>query len=284
MDTNNATDKRARQQNNESEINDKAINGMAINDKAISAKRLLGVWAHPDDEAYLSAGLMAQVVANGGSVTIITITDGEHGFPESDPRPAEVRATQRRGELRAAMAEIGVRDIRFLGIDDGQLAAAPRELIAARVASVMKQIKPDLVVTFGPDGITGHEDHVANSAITTSAWKMAGTGELWYAAKTENWLNQWRPQHDEFGLWMTEEPTGVPNEMAEHVINLHGAELDTKRAVLAGHRSQTQMVAELFGEAAYREWIREETFRAPTAEELEAADERSTSIEFEVAS
>jgi LmbE family N-acetylglucosaminyl deacetylase len=241
-------------------------------DEAVTPRRLLGVWAHPDDEAYLSAGLMDQVVASGGSVTIVTMTDGEHGFPDSDPRPVDVRSAQRRGELREAMATIGVRDIRFLGIEDGQLATVPQDLLAARVASVMRHVKPDLVVTFGPDGITGHDDHIANSSIATAAWKMAGTGELWYAAKTESWLSKWRKQHDQFGLWMTEEPTGVPNEMAKHVIDLAGAKLDAKRAVLGAHRSQTQMVVELFGEAAYREWICQETFRAPTAQELLAAD------------
>ncbi len=234
--------------------------------------RLLGVWSHPDDEAYLSAGLMAQVVKDGGSVTIVTITDGEKGFPESDPRSAADKSAQRRGELRDAMAEIGVRDIRFLGIEDGEVAAPPQDMLVARIAGVMKQIRPDLVVTFGPDGITGHSDHVANSAIATAAWNSAGFGDLWYAAKTESWLNQWRKQHDDFGLWMTEEPTGVPNEMAEHVLDLEGPALDKKRAVLAAHRSQTQMVAELFGEAAYREWICQETFRSPTPQELRDAD------------
>ena len=87
-------------------------------------KRLVGVWAHPDDEAYLSAGLMARVVGAGGSVTIVTLTDGEGGFPAEDHRPAHIRARQRRAELRAAMASIGVYDVRFVGVADGGVSTS----------------------------------------------------------------------------------------------------------------------------------------------------------------
>ena len=76
--------------------------------------RLLGVWAHPDDEAYLSAGLMARVVEAGGEVTVLTATLGELGFPEDDPRSLQERAEFRENEMRAAMGEIGVEDVRFL--------------------------------------------------------------------------------------------------------------------------------------------------------------------------
>lgn len=232
--------------------------------------RLLGVWAHPDDEAYLSAGLMAQTVAAGGSVTVVAITNGEAGFPADDQRPAEQRAEQRQRELRAAMALIGVDDVRFLGVADGGVAAASAGRLVAQIDDIIREVCPDVTVTFGPDGITGHSDHVANSALVTQAWMNSRVGELWYAAKTNEWLADWRELHDDFGVWMTGEPTGVRADEVETIVDLDGVALDTKRAVLAEHRSQTDRLAAAFGEDRYSRWICQETFRTPSADELVA--------------
>ena len=57
-------------------------------------KKILGIWAHPDDEAYLSAGLMARTIDAGGEVVVLTVTDGECGFSEDDNRPIHIRADQ----------------------------------------------------------------------------------------------------------------------------------------------------------------------------------------------
>jgi LmbE family N-acetylglucosaminyl deacetylase len=233
--------------------------------------RLLGIWAHPDDEAYLSAGLMARTVAAGGRVTVVAITDGEAGFPDDDPRPPGQRAEQRRRELRAAMELVGVHDVRFIGVADGRVATAPADRLVAQIDDIIREVYPDAIVTFGPDGITGHPDHVASSAVVTRAWMNSQIGELWYAAKTNEWLAEWRELHDEFGVWMTGEPTGVRFDDVETIVDLGGAELAAKRSVLAEHRSQTDGLAAAFGEGRYRRWICQETFRQPSARELMAA-------------
>lgn len=232
--------------------------------------RLLGIWAHPDDEAYLAAGLMDRVVGSGGSVTTVTITDGEGGFGEDDPRSADERAGLRRAELGSAMAAIGVTDVRFLGVPDGSVAAAPVDGLVARLATVIEDVRPEVVVTFGPDGITGHPDHVATWRLASRAWLECGRGRLWCAAKTDAWLDEWRAMHDQLGVWMTEEPTGVRPEDVDLGLELAGRALDRKRAVLAEHASQTAGLVEAIGEARYRRWIRSETFRHPTRDELVA--------------
>ena len=232
-------------------------------------KRLLGVWAHPDDEAYLSSGLMAQTIDAGGHVTILTLTDGEVGFPDEDPRSSFERGQQRRSELRSALGSIGVTDVRFLGIADGGVATADHDGVVERISALIDEVQPDVIVTFGPDGITGHSDHVVNCELVTRAWLDQAQGELWYAAKTTDWLATWRDLHDEFGVWMTEEPTGVDSDDIEIVVDLDGAALDRKRAVLAAHRSQTAGLSAAFGEDRYREWISQEAFRRPSASELD---------------
>lgn len=240
-----------------------------------SAGRWLGVWAHPDDEAYLSAGAMDRIVRAGGHVTVVALSDGEAGFPADDPRGSAERRAHRRRELRSAMAAIGVTDVRFLGLADGGVADAPADRVAARIADIMWEVRPDVVATFGPDGVTGHPDHVACWSLATRAWLDVGEGELWYAAKTVSWLDRWRSLHDRLGIWMTDEPTGVDDSAAEHVVDLAPGEIDRKRSVLAGHHSQTGPVADAMGEPAYREWIAQETFRRPQPTELVSVADRS---------
>lgn len=235
---------------------------------APTPRRWLGVWAHPDDEAYLSAGAMDRILRSGGHVTVVALSDGEAGFSADDARSEARRRRQRRAELRAAMASIGVRDVRFLGLPDGRVAEAPSDVSIARLAEITREVRPDIVATFGPDGITGHPDHVACWELATRAWLDVGMGELWYAAKTVSWLDTWRSLHDRFGMWMTEEPTGVADADVELVVDLDGTDLERKRSVLAGHHSQTSVVAAAIGESTYRRWIAQEAFRRPHAVEL----------------
>lgn len=234
--------------------------------------RLLGVWAHPDDEAYLAAGLMSRVAAAGGAVTLVVLTDGELGFAEQDRRSRAERSAQRRSEMLDAMGVIGVTDVRFIGIGDGDVRAVPVAELAAGLSDTIRGARPELITTFGPDGVTGHQDHVAASVATTRAWLETDIGDLWYAAKTTRWLDDWRSIHDDLGIWMTAEPSGYePGDLAA-VVRLSEDELNTKRRVLAGHCSQTEGVARVFGESAYREWICEESFRRPTDHEMFAID------------
>ena len=236
----------------------------------LAPRRLLGVWAHPDDEAYLSAGLMHEVVRSGGQVTLVALTDGEAGFSADDARPADARRLQRRSELVAAGARVGVADIRHFGLDDGAVADADAGVVVERLVEVVDEIRPDAVVTFGPDGITGHDDHIACSALATRAWLARPTGELWFAAKTPAWLDRWRDVHERFGVWMAGEPrrTAV-DELAWHQV-LSGEALEAKRQVLAAHHSQTAPLAEALGEGAYRRWISQESFRWASRFELAA--------------
>lgn len=234
-------------------------------------RHLLGVWAHPDDEAYLSAALMARTVEEGGRVTLLTLTDGEAGFPDEDPRPTHERARHRRHELTSAMARIGVTDVRFVGLPDGRLADVGGESLVETIADVMHDVIPDVVVTFGPDGITGHDDHVHNSWAVTRAWLDVGVGDLWYATKTQSWLDEWRQVHAEFGVWMAGEPKGIDRHDAIMLLEPSGQELDRKRAVLGEHHSQTAAIATALGEEDYRSWIRQEAFRRPSPADLAAA-------------
>ena len=169
-------------------------------------------------------------------------------------------------------------DVRFLGLPDGGVADRVDVPLVDAVRALVREIRPDITITFGPDGITGHADHVANWRLVTQAWSDTGIGDLWYAAPARSWLDEWRHVHDEFDVWMTGEPDGIGPDDAVLSLQLVGRELDRKRDVLREHASQTEAIASMLGEDAYRRWIRLETFRQPTAADLAAARSRPTVV------
>ncbi len=126
---------------------------------------LLGVWAHPDDEAYLSSGLMAVVRRAGGRVAVATATRGEHGTPDPVAWPPDMLAEVRERELMESLALIDVHEHEWLGHSDGSLPDVPFETGVAQVAALIERVQPDTLVTFGPDGMTGHPDHQTVSRV-----------------------------------------------------------------------------------------------------------------------
>jgi len=141
----------------------------------MSAPRLMAVVAHPDDEALGFGGTLAKYAAEGVEVFVLSATRGDAGryrghLPGSDAHPgADALARIREAELRAAAAELGVHEVDLLDYHDQQLdRAVPGEVIAG-IARHLRRIRPEVVVTFGPDGAYGHPDHVAISQFTTAA-------------------------------------------------------------------------------------------------------------------
>ncbi|MGH8970958.1 MAG: PIG-L deacetylase family protein [Actinomycetes bacterium] len=227
---------------------------------------ILGVWAHPDDETYLAAGLMTRAARAGNRVVCITATRGELGSPdETRWPPGEPLAAVRTKELEACLAELGVTEHHWLDYPDGGCADVDQDEAVRRVAEVMAQVRPDTVLTFGPDGMTGHEDHKAASRWATAAFeKVAKDGaRLGYATKTPDWLARFRPQLDEFNVFMGAEPPCTPvDELLFHV-RLDGDLLDTKLAAISRMTSQVQPLIDGLGETFFREGMAEEAFRRP---------------------
>ena len=136
-----------------------------------SAQRLLGVFAHPDDEVFCAGGTMARAAEAGAEVMIVSATRGELGQIR-DPAAATRRTLGaiREEELRAAAAELGVQRVQVLAYPDGTLQRH-RSLLGAATADIMRHFDPDTVITFGADGGYGHPDHVAISELTTAAFR-----------------------------------------------------------------------------------------------------------------
>ncbi|HWK09984.1 MAG TPA: PIG-L family deacetylase [Vicinamibacterales bacterium] len=138
-------------------------------------RRLMAVLAHPDDESLGVGGTLAKYAAEGVDVFLVTATRGEggryKGHPRGDARHpgSEALGEIREGELRRAAAALGIKDLSLLEYRDQYLdRAEPLEAIG-RIVGQLRRVRPDVVLTFGPDGAYGHPDHIAISQLTTAA-------------------------------------------------------------------------------------------------------------------
>jgi LmbE family N-acetylglucosaminyl deacetylase len=233
---------------------------------------VLAIWAHPDDEAYLAAGFLADAVDRGGRVVCAFATRGEAGIAQPSILTPPGAARLRSAEARAALAVLGVDEVRFLGHADGSCDEVDPAHGARQVQRLIEEVRPDTIVTFGSDGITGHPDHRAVSAWTLQAWARTvapdTTPTLLLAAMTERFLVQHAEMHQRIGLFQYGPPRATTQDEVAHRVLLAGPTLERKRAALTAHASQTQGLADLVGEETFRTWWAEETFRSPTFHEV----------------
>ena len=164
----------------------------------ITGKRVLAVYGHPDDEGQ-ATGTLAAFIAEGNDVTLLCTTRGEVG-EISDPSLStpETLGYTRELELRAAMAQIGLTDVRFLPFRDSGTDGTPEnddercfhqqppEVAVPAILEVMREVRPHFVFTWQADGGYGHPDHVAVHRHTVAAFDVCGdpkahpeTGEPW---------------------------------------------------------------------------------------------------------
>ncbi|MEU9420580.1 N-acetyl-1-D-myo-inositol-2-amino-2-deoxy-alpha-D-glucopyranoside deacetylase [Streptomyces sp. NPDC051577] len=164
----------------------------------LPARRLLLVHAHPDDESINNGVTMAKYAAEGAHVALVTCTLGEEGevippgLAHLAPDRDDALGPHRIGELAAAMGELGVTDHRFLGgpgrfRDSGMMGAeqnhrpgafwsADVDEAAAYLVEVIRELRPQVLVTYDPDGGYGHPDHIQAHRVATRAAELAAEG------------------------------------------------------------------------------------------------------------
>lgn len=135
---------------------------------------LMAVFAHPDDEAFGTGGTLTKYAAEGCDVHLVTATRGEAGeIADSDLATSADLPLVREQELRCACGIYGIHPPRFLDYADGLLPLIHQGQAVGRVVRLIRELKPQVVITFGPDGIYGHYDHIAVHRWTTIAVDLA---------------------------------------------------------------------------------------------------------------
>lgn len=221
---------------------------------------ILGVWAHPDDEAYLSGGLMALARDAGSRVVCVTATRGERGTPDPDSWPPNRLAAERTTELARCLDILGVTEHHWLGYRDGECAAA--EPPVDRLCELIDDVHPDTVLTFGPDGITGHPDHQAVGGWVAAAFDLAsrpGT-RLLHSAVSARRIPRWSAVDDSLGVYLPGYPVPVPDDTLALDLVLDGDSAARKVRALAAQQTQTAGLISAMGVDCYTEWVRDETF------------------------
>lgn len=250
---------------------------------------LLAIYAHPDDEAFGATGTFASITDRGGKVTLVCATRGEAG-EISDPSLSthESLGKVREAELRAAMKLVNVDDIRLLDYRDSGMAGTaenndPRSFVQADHASVtgllislLEEVQPDAVITFGADGVYGHPDHIKAHEVATAAVQAFATSTtsspfLYYnAVPRERIIAMAKRPNGPFSGMSDEQLSsfGTPSELITTMIDV-SEHFDRKMAAIRAHRTQVAADgpwAEMDPEEV-RELMRFERFRlvfAPT--------------------
>lgn len=153
----------------------------------MSQRRLLLSLAHPDDESFGYGGLIAKYIAEGVDVYLICSTNGDAGTVDAEHLNGyQSVAALRLAELDCAARKLGLKHVYKLGYkDSGMMHSAtsldpdcswqtPREVLARKVAEVIREVRPQVVMTFNRYGGYGHPDHIAIQRATTDAFTLAG--------------------------------------------------------------------------------------------------------------
>jgi LmbE family N-acetylglucosaminyl deacetylase len=182
---------------------------LCLEETMASVLRLLCIFAHPDDESLTCGGTLARYASEGVETSLIVATRGERGwFGDWRDYPGEkVLGVIREQELRHACEELGIARLDFLDYCDGDVDLADETKMVAKLVRLLREIRPHVVITFGPEGLYGHPDHIAISQFTTSAILLAADQQypyavdlaphrvlkLYYRVATEAWFMRYMP-------------------------------------------------------------------------------------------
>ena len=212
--------------------------------------RLAAVFAHPDDDAYTLSGSILRREGNL-DVTIVLLTSGGNGPIWEPVATRATLADVREREEASWAASVGVPHARieFLRYTDWHLPDAPFEEAVERVRAILEDVAPHVVVTFAPEGMTRHHDHIRVGEIATEAFTRARTSaradafqRLYYAVLRRSSMEDFYRAVDQRGLPFGDQdtflnPVGVADETI--VVDVDVTDLyERKVAAISQHRSQ----------------------------------------------
>ncbi len=230
---------------------------------------VLSIWAHPDDETYLAAGLMARAVLNGSRVVCVTATRGEGGSMDEEVWPPETMAGVRTEEMERSLEILGVTEHHWLDLPDIDMDTPLPDEGFERVRELVAAVQPDTILTFGPDGMTGHEAHKSVCRWSTDALLEDGKrgSRALYATVTPEWAEVYLPLWEPFEVFRPGTPDLTPREDLAIAFDLPPDLLETKMDAILAHESQVQAIFEAVGEEAWRREMSFEAFRLGAVKE-----------------
>ncbi|MDZ7744426.1 MAG: PIG-L family deacetylase [Candidatus Saccharibacteria bacterium] len=214
-----------------------------IRQRVANLGTIVGVWAHPDDESFTSAGLMSIATANEQSVACITATRGEAGVQDEIKWPADKLHAVRESEMNAAMKVIGVKHHHWLGYKDGACQDVPHHEAISKIGELLKIYQPDSIITFPPSGGTGHMDHVSVSRwALQAAEQYCPSATVYFTVDLKEQYERYFKELDEqFDIYFNlEEPNLVKAKDCDMFLQLPENIARTKCEALRVMPSQTE--------------------------------------------
>ena len=216
-------------------------------------KPVVGIFAHPDDEAFGPSGTLAKFAKEGRDVYIICVTRGDAGENHSDNN--EDLRSIREEELEASAKELGAKEVIFFDFKDGTLSNNVYHQVAEKLQEQLERLQPEIVTTLEPHGVSGHLDHIAVSFITTYVFKkLSFIKELWYYAFTQE-IQKVNTKH--LGDYFVYFPPGYKKEDISRTIDVSPF-WEQKASAMKQHTSQKPDVEANL--KTYEELPKEENF------------------------
>jgi LmbE family N-acetylglucosaminyl deacetylase len=136
--------------------------------------KILGIYAHPDDETFCAGGTLARYATLGAEVMVFSATRGEAGqIRDAHAATRRTLGQAREQEQHAACAALGIQQVTCLNYGDGRLAQCNKDALKAEVVQAVRSFQPQVVLTFGNDGAYGHPDHITIGALVDEAFTLA---------------------------------------------------------------------------------------------------------------
>jgi LmbE family N-acetylglucosaminyl deacetylase len=224
---------------------------------------ILAVWAHPDDDIFQTAGLMAAAVDAGNRVVDVTATRGEGGSMDEERWPSETMGKVRTEELIRSLEVLGVKEHHFLdGPVDVDMETALDPSGADQVRAIMAEVGPDTVLTFGPEGMTGHVAHQDVSRWTGEAFTAVAKpgARLYHTVFPTSLADEWLEKLAPFNIFLPGTPRIVPDDELDIGFVLTPDLLDRKLASIKEHASQIEGLLSVFGDEGFKRFMGVESF------------------------
>ena len=224
--------------------------------------RFLLIFAHPDDETFVAAGLICRYGAAGASFSLVTATRGDAGGRGDPPLCSREALPERReDELRESATLLGIHHIHILDYHDKRLNDASAPNIRTELANIICRYRPHIVVTFDSNGMNGHPDHIAISRFTMDAVSMAREPRRLpdsikpYSVQRVLWTSSVAP-------WETTQPVDLRTEPGVDFLLNVSAHKETKAAALKLYRTQHVPITRcFFSKNDVNDILSRETFR-----------------------
>ena len=207
---------------------------------------IVGVFAHPDDEAFGPSGTLT-LLAQENSVYLICVTNGDAASGEPDEALGKIL----QAELRASAKILGIQEVYFLNFLDGSLSNNLYQQIASEIKRIVEKLQPDILITVEPRGVSGHLDHIAVSMITSFVFeKLSFVKEIWYNCLDENTRAHFPP----YFVYM---PPGYKKTEIQKIVDVSQV-WPTKIEAMNQHKSQIADVSKI--ESIEKDLPKEEYF------------------------